>query len=102
MAFGERISGLPKVELDAAGFRSAEFVDAPVPRPLARIRGDLETLLTDPGLARHESAWIQATLTDDVRPLQAMEQLVSMGMEEGIVAAMGQIAGILAEDVRTT
>jgi uncharacterized protein YndB with AHSA1/START domain len=31
--------------------------------------------------------------------LQAMEELVSMGMEEGMAAAMGQIAGILAEDV---
>jgi uncharacterized protein YndB with AHSA1/START domain len=33
--------------------------------------------------------------------IEAMEQLVSMGMEEGIVAAIGQIDGILAEDVRT-
>jgi uncharacterized protein YndB with AHSA1/START domain len=29
--------------------------------------------------------------------LEAMEQLVSMGMEEGMAAAMGQIADILAE-----
>jgi hypothetical protein len=28
-----------------------------------------------------------------------MEQLASMGMEEGITAAVGRIAGILAEDV---
>jgi DNA repair protein SbcD/Mre11 len=63
------------VELDATGMRSAEFIDAPVPRPLARIRGELETLLTDPSLAGHESAWVQATLTDDARPLQAMDQL---------------------------
>ena len=27
------------------------------------------------GSASHESAWVQATLTDDVRPLQAMERL---------------------------
>jgi len=33
--------------------------------------------------------------------LRAMEQLVSMGMEEGMVAAMGQIAATLAEDVST-
>jgi uncharacterized protein YndB with AHSA1/START domain len=33
--------------------------------------------------------------------LQAMEQLVSMGMEEGMASAVGQIAGILAEDVTT-
>jgi uncharacterized protein YndB with AHSA1/START domain len=31
--------------------------------------------------------------------LPAMEQLVSMGMEEGMAAAMGQIPGILAENV---
>ena len=32
--------------------------------------------------------------------LESMEQLVSMGMEEGMAAAMGQIAGILAEGSR--
>ena len=31
--------------------------------------------------------------------LEAMEQLVSMGMDEGMAAAMGQIDEILAEDV---
>jgi DNA repair protein SbcD/Mre11 len=63
------------VDLDASGLHTAEFVDAPVPRPLARIRGDLDSLLTDPALTRHESAWVQATLTDDTRPLQAMDRL---------------------------
>jgi uncharacterized protein YndB with AHSA1/START domain len=33
--------------------------------------------------------------------LAAMEQLVSMGMEEGMAGAMGQIDGILAGDVTT-
>ena len=33
--------------------------------------------------------------------LEAMEQLVAMGMEEGMTAALGQIAAILAEDVTT-
>ena len=33
--------------------------------------------------------------------LQAMEQLASMGMEEGITAALGQIPGILADRVTT-
>jgi uncharacterized protein YndB with AHSA1/START domain len=33
--------------------------------------------------------------------LEAMEQMISMGMEEGMAAAMGQIAGILADDVKT-
>lgn len=33
--------------------------------------------------------------------LRAMEELVAMGMEEGVVAAMGQMPAILAEEVRT-
>lgn len=65
------------VDLDADGLTSAEFVDAPVPRPLARLRGELDTLLTDPALAHHEGAWVQATLTDTVRPEQPMERLRS-------------------------
>lgn len=30
--------------------------------------------------------------------LEAMEQLVAMGMDEGVVAALGQIPAILAGD----
>jgi exonuclease SbcD len=71
----DQVKGSWLVDLDAGGFSRAEFVEAPVPRPLARVRGDLETLLRDPALAAHEQAWVQATLTDDVRPLQAMERL---------------------------
>jgi exonuclease SbcD len=63
------------VDLGPSGVSAAEFVDAPVPRPLARLRGELETLLTDPALAAHESSWVHVTLTDTVRPLQAMERL---------------------------
>ncbi|WP_084653637.1 exonuclease SbcCD subunit D [Nocardioides insulae] len=63
------------VELGASGLTSAAFIEAPVPRPLARLRGELETLLTDPALGRHEQSWVQATLTDPVRPMQAMERL---------------------------
>jgi exonuclease SbcD len=63
------------VDLGPGGVRSTEFVDAPVPRPLARLRGSLESLLADEALARHEGSWVQATLTDDVRPLQAMDRL---------------------------
>ncbi|MGH3362266.1 MAG: exonuclease SbcCD subunit D [Nocardioides sp.] len=63
------------VELDAEGLASAEFVDAPVPRPLARIAGPIDTLLTDPRLARHEQSWVQATVTDEQRPMRAMERL---------------------------
>jgi exonuclease SbcD len=63
------------VELGRAGLRSVSWVDAPVPRPLALISGSLESLLTDTAHAAAESAWVQATITDDVRPQQAMERL---------------------------
>ncbi|MFD3476260.1 exonuclease SbcCD subunit D [Streptomyces sp. NPDC058695] len=63
------------VDLDADGFASAERVDSPVPRPLARIRGDLADLLTRPDLAAHEEAWVEATLTDPVRPDDPMARL---------------------------
>lgn len=63
------------VELDAGGLARAEFVDAPVPRRLARISGELEALLTDPRLEVHADAWVQATLTDRARPRHAMDRL---------------------------
>ena len=63
------------VELGAGGLSHAEFVTAPVPRPLARIRGRLDDLLADPGLGVHESAWVEVTLTDSPRPANAMDQL---------------------------
>jgi len=69
------VKGSWLVDLDATGIAAAEFVEAPVPRRLARLRGDLETLLTDPTLAAHEDHWVQVTLTDAVRPVQAMERL---------------------------
>lgn len=63
------------VDLGADGSIEAERVDCPVPRRLARIRGRLEELLADPGPARHEDAWVEATLTDPVRPAEPMARL---------------------------
>jgi DNA repair protein SbcD/Mre11 len=63
------------VELGPSGVASAELVEAPVPRPLARLRGSLESLLSDPALSVHEAAWVEATLTDTPRPAHAMERL---------------------------
>jgi DNA repair protein SbcD/Mre11 len=63
------------VDLAADGAVTATFVDAPVPRPLARLEGTLDDLLADPRLDVHEHAWVEATLTDAVRPQQAMERL---------------------------
>ncbi len=64
------------VDLGAPGTPlSTTFVPAPVPRPLARLQGTLEHLLADPTLTRHEEAWVEVTLTDEVRPAAAMDQL---------------------------
>jgi exonuclease SbcD len=70
-----QLKGSWLVELGAKGLTTAEFVEAPVPRALARIRGSLSDLLADPALARHEQSWVQAPLTDQARPGQAMETL---------------------------
>ncbi|GAA2247033.1 exonuclease SbcCD subunit D [Kitasatospora cystarginea] len=63
------------VDLAADGSVEAERIDCPQPRPLARIRGRLAELLADERLAVHEQAWVQATLTDPVRPANPMEEL---------------------------
>ncbi|MEU7280072.1 exonuclease SbcCD subunit D [Streptomyces sp. NPDC045431] len=59
------------------GITAAERIDCPVPRPLARVRGRLDDLLDDPALARHERSWIEATLTDPVRPAEPMARLAA-------------------------
>ncbi|MFF1464458.1 exonuclease SbcCD subunit D [Streptomyces sp. NPDC058330] len=63
------------VDLGPAGELTAERLDCPVPRPLARLRGRLDTLLEDPALERHREAWVEATLTDPVRPDEPMARL---------------------------
>ncbi|MFK8844857.1 exonuclease SbcCD subunit D [Streptomyces sp. Ac-502] len=65
------------VDLDAAGTVTAERLDCPVPRPLARLRGKLEDLLADPALDVHEDAWVEATLTDAARPHEPMARLAA-------------------------
>jgi exonuclease SbcD len=63
------------VELGPHGLDRADFVEAPVPRRLARLSGRLEELLADPTLARFEDRWLALTLTDPRRPRMAMERL---------------------------
>jgi exonuclease SbcD len=63
------------VEIGAEGFERADFVAAPVPRGLRSLRGDLESLLTDPAYAAAEDCYLQVTLTDSRRPQHAMERL---------------------------
>ncbi|WP_335935457.1 exonuclease SbcCD subunit D [Streptomyces sp. PTD5-9] len=63
------------IDLDASGAVTAERVDCPAPRPLARLRGRLDDLLDDPELERHRDSWVEATLTDPVRPTEPMARL---------------------------
>ncbi|MBZ4017888.1 exonuclease SbcCD subunit D [Streptomyces purpurogeneiscleroticus] len=65
------------IDLGADGAVAAERLPCPVPRPLARLRGRLEDLLADPGLAAHEESWIEATLTDPARPHEPMARLTA-------------------------
>ncbi|MFE0463651.1 exonuclease SbcCD subunit D [Kitasatospora sp. NPDC058965] len=63
------------VDLAADGSVTAERIDCPVPRELARLRGRLADLLADPAHEVHEQSWVQATLTDPGRPAEPMERL---------------------------
>ncbi|MFF3608027.1 exonuclease SbcCD subunit D [Streptomyces sp. NPDC002463] len=64
------------IDLGEDGTITADVrLDCPVPRPLARIRGRLDDLLADPALDPHEQSWVEATLTDPVRPAEPMARL---------------------------
>lgn len=65
------------IDLEATGAIAARRIECPVPRPLARLRGRLDTLLDDPALDRHELSWVEATLTDPVRPAEPMARLAA-------------------------
>ena len=71
----DHVKGSWLVDLDAHGGVRAEFVEAPVPRRLARLTGTLEALLSDARHSDAERAWVQATITDAIRPAQAMSRL---------------------------
>ncbi|MEU6166686.1 exonuclease SbcCD subunit D [Streptomyces tanashiensis] len=66
------------IDLGEDGSITADVrLDCPVPRPLARVRGRLDDLLADPALAPHEQFWVEATLTDPVRPAEPMARLTA-------------------------
>ncbi|MET9322758.1 exonuclease SbcCD subunit D [Streptomyces sp. NPDC003038] len=66
------------VDLGAEGeIVSAERIDTPVPRALGRLRGRLDDLLEDPAYAAYEDSWVEATLTDPVRPEDPMARLAA-------------------------
>ncbi|MEU0520809.1 exonuclease SbcCD subunit D [Streptosporangium sp. NPDC006007] len=72
-----QLKGSWLVEIGPDGRVGAEFAEAPVPRPVARLRGRLDGLLTSAEYAPHEDHWLQVTLTDPIRPKGAMERLRS-------------------------
>ena len=63
------------VELDASGLARVEAVPTPVHRRLTALSGTLDVLLTDPALAGHEGDFVSVTLTDPVKPVDAMSVL---------------------------
>ena len=63
------------VDLDAHGFAGAQWLDLPVPRPLAELRGTLDDLLSNPGYDSLHDHWISAVLTDNEHPMDAMRKL---------------------------
>ncbi len=70
-----QVKGSWLVDVDAGGLRDAAFVEAPVPRPIARVRGTLADLLSDPRYDYFTKHWLKVTLTDAKRPAGAMERL---------------------------
>lgn len=71
----QHLKGSWLVDLGPDGVTAEEFVPAPVPRRLARVSGLLDDLLSSARYADLEDAWLQVTLTDEVRPAQAMARL---------------------------
>jgi DNA repair protein SbcD/Mre11 len=63
------------VDLPAAGGVRVDAVDLTVGRRMASLRGTLAELLADPALAAAEDCWVQAVLTDQVPPRDAMARL---------------------------
>lgn len=70
-----QVKGSWLVDLGVGGELHADFVPAPQPRALRRLRGELAGLLADPALSEAEDAWVEVTLTDARRPSFPMEQL---------------------------
>ena len=63
------------VDLPPRGEIRVEHLPTPVERPLARVTGALDDLLTGDRWAGHEGHYLQVTLTDPVRPREPMERL---------------------------
>ncbi|WP_253827929.1 exonuclease SbcCD subunit D [Prauserella aidingensis] len=62
-------------DVDEGGIGEVRRRELPVPRPLATMRGELDELLAAPEYAQHVDSFVSATLTDRVRPVDAMRRL---------------------------
>ena len=63
------------VELDAGGLAGVERRSLPVPRALSTLSGALDDLVLDPDHEPVEDHFLSVTLTDRVRPLDALRRL---------------------------
>jgi exonuclease SbcD len=63
------------LDLGPSGLARVEPVSAPVHRRLTTLTGTLEELLSSPAFAEHEHDFVSVTLTDPVRPVDAMPAL---------------------------
>lgn len=63
------------VDLDADGLAEVERRELPVPRRLAKITGTIAELLESPAHDALADCYLSVTLTDRVRPLDAMRRL---------------------------
>ena len=63
------------LEVSADGLGVVEFVEAPVPRRLSTLCGELATLLGDPALVAQEQDYLSVALTDLARPEEAIARL---------------------------
>ncbi len=61
---------------------------------------DMPTIKISVSIDEVDSGRTRMVIEDRFTSLEAMEQLVEMGMEEGMTLALGQIDELLAEDVR--
>ncbi len=76
-SFGERSSakGAWLVDLGPDGLGDVEWVELPTPRAAVRIEGTLEELLGADAHPDAVDAWVEAILTDDQLPREAMRRL---------------------------
>lgn len=63
------------MDVPTSGAIEIEVVEAPVPRSMRTMTGDLDHLLSDPTLVDHEQSWVRAILTDPIRPERAMDRI---------------------------